>query len=158
MPTDPTRASLAPCDVSGRRGGFPTLLLAIATLWLVAVAMLLAREPEMRHGAVPFVSIGALMALAAYGSQALTASWDQIGRFALWFGFGLSLSIWMIGIFSIGWLVFPALFLQLIALIAWPRDEEHPIVDRHAIGAEVLGFLCGPAILGLSFFAALPVA
>jgi hypothetical protein len=129
-----------------RRTGVSTILLGLGVVWLLLMACLLYRA-EPGWPIIPvFLFIAAILCLIALASIR-TGEWDRFGQLALWTIFGLTLPVWMIGIFSIGWLFFPVLLLELAALIAWPRPKGTSIITKTGLVFEVVGFLTIPIVV-----------
>lgn len=139
-------ASLSFSEQNERRGGLSTVLLGTGAAWLLGIAYFLYRSLPERHVIPLFLFVAIVLSIAACASTQ-TGEWDRFGQLALWGVFGSTLSIWMIGIFSIGWLFFPVLLLEVLALIAWPRPEGTSIVSKAGIAYEIVGFLSTPAVL-----------
>jgi|GEM_PF-1813534 len=135
----------------GRRIGVSTVLLGIGAFWLLAMLWLLARNLPERQVLPFFAVIAGMLVLAAYCSTRRDA-WHDRGALLLWATFGGTLSIWMIGIMSVGWLVFPALLLEIAALISWPRPSGTSIVSFRGIMLEITGFLAIPLLIVPGYF------
>lgn len=128
-----------------RRTGVSTILLGLAVAWLLLMAYLLYRNLPEKHVIPLFLLVALTLSLAAFATTRSDAG-RQIGSVLLWGTFGATLSIWMVGIFSIGWLFSPVLLLEMAALIAWPRPNGVPVITKAGLLAEISGFLMTPAI------------
>lgn len=130
----------------GRRIGVSTILLGISALWLLLMTWVLYRNLPERQVLPFFITIAGMLVLVAIGSVRRDAWYDR-GSLLLWGTFGGTLSVWMIGIMSIGWLFFPVLLLEIAALIAWPRPSGTSIVSVKGILLEIAGFLMFPMLI-----------
>lgn len=126
------------------------LLLLCSSLWTGAMAIGISQAEDTSRFSALFGCLAVANLLIAFAAWLLNPTWDDWGRIGIWFVFGLTLSLWMIGIFSIGWLLFPALIMNVIALIAWPRQFDRPIATREGVLAEIVGFLSGPVIVAVT--------
>ena len=154
MRQSPTTPHLDFCVDESRRGILSSVLLLTAGIWLSAIVFFLTRAEDTSRFVALFGALALATLLIAYATWSTNETWDDWGRIGIWFVFGLSLSLWMIGIFSIGWFLFPSLFMTAIALIMWPIKFDKPIAAREGILAEIAGFLSGPilVVLTLSIF------
>ena len=137
----PVRNSRCPRNV------FTPLILAIAGFWIAAMAIGLLRATDTSRFVPVFALLSASAFVIAYSAWSTDATWDDWGRRGIWFVFGLTLSLWMIGVMSIGWLLFPSLIVFFVALITWPRTEDNPIATYEGIVTEMLGFFSGPVLV-----------
>ena len=144
------QSAAIPGETDLHHGIFSPLLLLCSGVWITAAAFVVMQISDADGLAILFGGLAFATLLVAYSSWSLNPTWDDWGRIGIWFVFGLSLSLWMIGIFGGGWFLFPSLFMTVIALIIWPRKFDRPIATREGILAEIVGFLSGPALVALT--------
>jgi hypothetical protein len=139
-----------PRETGQHHGIFSPLLLLCSGVWITAMTLVVMRISDASRFAILIGCLAIATLLITYASWSLNPTWDDWGRIGIWFVFGLSLSIWMIGIFGGGWFLFPSLFMTVIALIMWPRKFDRAIATREGILAEIVGFLSGPVLVALT--------
>lgn len=127
-----------------RHGRITSLLLFSSGSWVTYSAVVLGSAEDTSRFTGLFAAIGIatlLIAICAWTNRGLG---DDLCRLGLWFLFGMSLSVWLVGLFSIGWLLVPAIVLNVMALISWPRTAARPIATQEGILFQMLGFVSGP--------------
>jgi hypothetical protein len=142
-------ASLSFCEQDAPRGGLATVLLGMGAVWMFGIYALFMRQADFFLG--PAAMLGAiLLALVTCATWTANVTWDRYGRYLLWSLSGVTLSVWLIGIVSFGWLFMPLLMLEGFALLFWPRPREASIVTGTGLLCQMAGFAIVPVIVAFN--------